>query len=92
MSQLRTEKRVVVIHYSPVVATVHGEAPEIYPYLGNSRFSEIVDRHGAKLVIHGHAHHGAAEGKTLGGIPVYNVGLPLLQAQDPPAVFRVFDV
>jgi Icc-related predicted phosphoesterase len=92
MSQLRTEKRVVVVHYAPIVGTVHGEAPEIYPYLGNSRFSEIVDRHGADLVVHGHAHHGAAEGKTLAGIPVYNVGLPLLQAQNPPAAFRVFDI
>jgi len=33
MSQLRTKKRVVVLHYAPVVTTVEGEAPEIYPFL-----------------------------------------------------------
>src|SRR5881392_1880968 len=36
MSQLRTKKRVIVLHYSPIAATVEGEAPEIYPFLGTS--------------------------------------------------------
>jgi len=92
LSQLRTEKRVVVIHYSPVVATVNGEAPEIYPYLGSSRLAEVVDRHGASFVVHGHAHHGSLEGKTTGGIPVYNVALGMLQGMDPPRVYRVFEL
>ena len=26
-----------------------------------------------KAVVHGHAHHGKYEGRTLRGIPVYNV-------------------
>src|SRR5213082_2079313 len=34
LSQLRTPKRVVVLHYAPIAATVNGEAPEIYPYMG----------------------------------------------------------
>ena len=34
MAQLRTPKRVVVIHYSPIAATVQGEAAEIFPFLG----------------------------------------------------------
>lgn len=92
MSQLRTEKRVVVIHYSPIMGTVEGEPPEIWPYLGTSRLAEVIDRHGANLVIHGHAHHGKAEGKTTGGIPVHNVALAILQSADPPRAFRVFDV
>src|SRR5712672_2702577 len=56
MSQLRTKKRVVVLRYAPIAATVDGEAPEIYPFLGTSRLAEVVDRNGADLVIHGHAH------------------------------------
>lgn len=92
MSQLRTEKRVVVLHYSPVIGTVQGEPPEIFPYLGTSRFAEVVDRHGANLIVHGHAHHGGREGKTVGGVPVYNVALHLLQTQDPPRAYRLFDV
>jgi len=30
-------------------------------------------------VFHGYAHRGAAAGKTAGGIPVYNVALPVLK-------------
>jgi Icc-related predicted phosphoesterase len=92
LSQLRTAKRIVVMHYAPVAGTVIGEAPEIYPYLGTSRMAEVVDRHGADLVVHGHAHHGALQCKTTGGVPVYNVALGLLQAQHPPLAYRVFDV
>jgi len=32
------------------------------------------------------------EGKTTAGIPVYNVALPLLQLQNPPTAYRIFDV
>ncbi len=92
MSQLRTKKRVVVLHYSPIPATVEGEAPEIFPFLGTSRLAEVVDRHGADLVVHGHAHHGKMDGKTTAGVPVHNVAITLLQSQDPPAVYRIFDL
>jgi Icc-related predicted phosphoesterase len=92
MSQLRTEKRVIVVHYSPIAETVQGEAPEIFPFMGTSRLAEVIDRHGADLVVHGHAHHGKLDGHTSGGVPVHNVAISLLQAQDPPQVYRVFDV
>jgi len=92
MSQLRAQKRVVVLHYSPIVGTVMGESPEIFPFLGTSRLAEVVDRHGADLVVHGHAHHGQAEGKTAGGVPVQNVAVTLLQGQHPSTVYRVFDI
>ncbi|MGC1370635.1 MAG: metallophosphoesterase [Candidatus Sulfotelmatobacter sp.] len=92
MSQLRTKKRVVVLHYSPIPETVQGEAPEIFPFMGTSRLAEVVDRHGADLVVHGHAHHGKIEGKTTTGVAVYNVAISLLQAQTPPSVYRIFDL
>jgi Icc-related predicted phosphoesterase len=92
MSQLRTEKRVVVVHYSPIADTVIGEAPEIFPFMGTSRLAEVIDRHGANLVIHGHAHHGRVEGRTSGGVPVHNVAISLLQAQQPSKVYRIFDL
>jgi Icc-related predicted phosphoesterase len=92
MSQLRTAKRVVVLHYSPIAATVEGEAHEIYPFLGTSRLAEVVDRHGADLVLHGHAHNGKPDGCTTGGVPVHNVAITLLQAQNPPKVYRIFDI
>src|ERR1700683_5024800 len=81
MSQLRTKKRVVVIHYSPIAATVQGESLEIFPFLGTSRLAEVIDRHGADLVVHGHAHHGQPEGRTTGGCPVYNGAIILVHYQ-----------
>src|SRR6201995_4380724 len=77
LSQLRTPKTVVVVHYSPIPATVVGENPEIFPYLGTSRLAEVIDRHGANLVVHGHAHHGTPDGSTTAGVPVHNVALNL---------------
>ncbi|HLJ27261.1 MAG TPA: metallophosphoesterase [Candidatus Angelobacter sp.] len=92
LSMLRTDKIVIVTHYSPVVETVRGEAPEIWPYMGSSRLAEVIDRHGAVLAIHGHAHHGQLEGKTTGGVPVHNVALGLLMAQQPPRPYRILEV
>ena len=92
LSQLRTPKRIVVLHYSPIAATVRGEDPEIMPFLGTSRLAEVIDRHGADLVVHGHAHHGTMEGQTLAGIPVRNVAITLLQTQKSSAAYRVFDI
>ncbi len=92
ISMLRTEKRVVVTHYAPVADTVKGEPEQIYPYLGSGRLSEVIDRHGALLAVHGHAHHGALEGKTTGGVPVYNVAIPLLMTRTPPVPYRLFDI
>src|SRR6202047_645364 len=92
MSQLRTKKRVVVLHYSPILETVQGEAHEIFPFMGTSRLAEVVDRHGADLVVHGHAHHGKIDGRTPTGIAVHNVAISLLQAQEPSSVYRIFDL
>ena len=92
LSQLRTPRRVVVLHYAPIAATIVGEDPELAPFLGTSRLAEVIDRHGADLVVHGHAHHGTLQGKTLSGIPVHNVAITLLQSQSPPAAYQVFDV
>ncbi len=89
---LRTERSVVLLHYSPVVDTVVGEPPEIHAFLGSSRLAETIDRYeNVKLVVHGHAHRGAPEGKTNRGVPVYNVALPVLRTLgDTP--YRVFEV
>ena len=75
-----------------MAGTVAGENPEILPFMGTSRLAEVIDRHGADLVVHGHAHHGTLEGKTTGGVPVYNVAITLLQAQNPSTSYRIFEV
>lgn len=92
LTMIRTEKRVVVTHYAPIAETARGEPLEIFPFLGNSRLAEVIDRHQASLAIHGHAHHGQPQGKTTGGVPVYNVALNMLAAENPPRVFRILDI
>lgn len=92
LSMLRTEKTVIVTHYAPVCETVMGEPQEIWPYLGSSRLAEVIDRHGAVLALHGHAHHGKPDGKTSGGVPVHNVALSLLLGQNGGQPYRVFEI
>src|SRR5262245_40290950 len=36
LARLRTDKKVVLLHYAPIEGTVNGEPREIYPYLGCS--------------------------------------------------------
>jgi Icc-related predicted phosphoesterase len=93
LQRLKTEHRIVLLHYSPIRATVEGESPEIFPFLGSSRLEEPISRFDVTAVFHGHAHKGAPEGKTALGIPVYNVSYAVLKAAYPdrPA-FRLFEV
>jgi Icc-related predicted phosphoesterase len=85
LAQIRTEQRVALLHYAPIVETVEGEPPEIHPFLGSSRLEEPLNRFGVSAAFHGHAHHGRPEGRTSAGIPVYNVSLPLLRRTQPDA-------
>lgn len=80
LRSLDTEKKVCVLHYSPIVETIVGEPPEIHPFLGTSRLEQAIDEGGAQVVVHGHAHKGSLHGKTAGGVPVWNVSLPVLMA------------
>jgi uncharacterized protein len=77
MRQVRSERSLVVLHYSPIQETVEGEPLEIFPFLGSSRLAETIDRFKVSAVVHGHAHRGAYEGRTPGGAPVYNVAMHL---------------
>lgn len=76
---LRTDLKIVIFHYSPIETTVCGEPRELYPFLGSSLLCEPVDKLGADLVVHGHAHLGTELGQTESGIPVRNVALPVLK-------------
>src|ERR1043165_3352026 len=93
LARLKSDHRIVLMHYAPVRATVEGESPEIFPFLGSSRLEDPLSRFDVTAVFHGHAHKGAPEGRTQSGVPVYNVAHAVLKANYPdrPA-FRVFKV
>ena len=93
LARLQTPRRIAVLHYSPIRATVATEPAEILPFLGSSRLEDPINRYNATLVVHGHAHHGAPEGQTTTGVPVYNVSMPVLRAAFPEQpTFRLFEV
>jgi Icc-related predicted phosphoesterase len=93
LARLRTAQRIAILHYSPIRATVVGEPPEIYPFVGSSRLEEPLIRYPVSAVFHGHAHHGSPEGQTRGGAPVYNVSMPLLERTFPnQRPFRVIEL
>jgi Icc-related predicted phosphoesterase len=65
--------RVALLHYAPIEGTLAGERLEIYPFLGSYLLAEAIDRVGADVIFHGHAHRGTEKGATPGGIHVRNV-------------------
>jgi Icc-related predicted phosphoesterase len=93
LAKLRTPRRIAMLHYSPVAGTVQGEPVEIFPFLGSSRLEDPLVRYPVTAVFHGHAHRGTPEGRTVNGVPVYNVAKPLLQRTHPDRPpFRLFEV
>jgi Icc-related predicted phosphoesterase len=81
LRRLATPVRIALLHYAPIAATIAGEPDIIQPFLGTDRLAEPLDRYGATVCFHGHAHSGAFEGRTPGGVPVYNVSLPVLRRE-----------
>ena len=79
LNGLDVDYRVALLHYAPVKETLAGERLEIYPFLGSYLLAEAIDKAGADLIIHGHAHAGHEKGVTARGIPVRNTALPLLR-------------
>jgi Icc-related predicted phosphoesterase len=69
---------IALMHYAPVDDTLEGEHCEIYPFLGCYLLGEAVDRGGATLTVHGHAHRGTERGLTAGGHHVRNVAQPVI--------------
>jgi len=93
LARLRADKRIVLLHYAPIQATVVGEPAEIFPFLGSSRLEEPLDRYSVTAVFHGHAHRGSPEGRTKADVPVYNVAMKLLQNTFPDQPgFRVLEL
>ena len=67
-------KSIVLMHYAPITDTLVGEPEQIWAFLGSGRLAAPIGMHRPDLVVHGHAHHGAASG-TIGEVPVLNVAV-----------------
>jgi Icc-related predicted phosphoesterase len=85
-------KKVVLMHYSPIRATVEGEPEAIWPFLGCSRLAEPLTRRNVSYAFHGHAHIGGFEGEAPGGVKVFNVSIPVLQKSGHKHLFHVVEI
>jgi Icc-related predicted phosphoesterase len=92
LARLRNEHTVALLHYAPIQGTVEGEPCEIYPFLGCSRLEDPITRFPVSAVFHGHAHHGAPEGRTRNNVPVYNVSASLMREVFPDRPFRLIEL
>jgi Icc-related predicted phosphoesterase len=92
LGRLRTEHRIAVTHYAPIRTTVEGEPPEIFAFLGSSRLAEPLDRFEVAAAVHGHAHNGTFQGRTVRGIPVYNVAMPIMRRMNAERPYHVIEL
>jgi Icc-related predicted phosphoesterase len=80
LAGLACDLRIALLHYSPVEATLVGEHPALWPFLGSYLLAEAIDQNRVSLALHGHAHAGSAEpAVTPGGVPVHNVAQAVLR-------------
>jgi Icc-related predicted phosphoesterase len=69
--------RIALLHYAPTSATLEGEPPGIWAFLGSDRFAGPIAHHRPDIVLHGHGHMGRFKG-LIGDVPVYNVAQPVI--------------
>src|SRR5688572_27836201 len=58
-AEYKVERKIAVLHYSPLRETVLGEPEQIFPFLGSSRLAEPLNRRNVIAAFHGHAHVGS---------------------------------
>jgi Icc-related predicted phosphoesterase len=92
LARLRTKHIVAILHYAPIQGTVEGEPCDIYPFLGCSRLEDPLTRFPVSAVFHGHAHHGAPEGRTRTNVPVFNVSASLMRERFPDRPYQLVDI
>ncbi|HEU4551341.1 MAG TPA: metallophosphoesterase [Chitinophaga sp.] len=85
-------KKIAVMHYAPIKATVVGEPEQIFPFLGSSRLAEPLSRRNVVAAFHGHAHMGTLAGEAPGGVKVFNVSKPVLQREGYKCPFYLMEV
>jgi Icc-related predicted phosphoesterase len=79
LRSLAADVRIALTHYSPSKGTLVGEKLEIYPFLGSYLLGDAIERAGADLALHGHAHLGTERAVTPGGVVVRNVARPVIK-------------
>ncbi|MEX2593980.1 MAG: metallophosphoesterase [Anditalea sp.] len=85
-------KKIALLHYSPIKATVKGEPEELFPFLGSSHLLEPLERRQVLAAFHGHAHSGSFMGETTSGIKVFNVAKQILIKEGHRLPFYIYEL
>ena len=93
-ARLRTPQRIAVLHYAPIQATVEGEPPEIFAFLGSSRLEDPDQPlRGARGLSRACPSAAIPQGQRRAGIPVFNVSVSLLERTFPDKpLFHLIEV
>ena len=76
LSEMKTDFRILLIHYTPTYKILEGENPRTYAELGRNDLEKIVIEQKPNLVITGHSHKGKKE-VWIDTVPIFNVAMPL---------------
>ncbi|AYF75208.1 metallophosphoesterase [Nocardia yunnanensis] len=87
LESLDCDLRIALMHFAPIVDTLVGEPPKIYPGLGCADLADAIDATDTALALHGHAHGGIESGRTPRGTEVRNVSHPVIRAP-----YRVYEL
>jgi Icc-related predicted phosphoesterase len=74
--ELKSDLKILLIHYAPTYKILEGENINAYPELGSEDMEKALLEAKPNLVICGHAHKGRKQA-WIDNIPVFNVGLLL---------------
>lgn len=95
------DANIVVMHYAPStredMGTLLGENKDIYKFMGSDIFGKIIDTHNRRssskivAVFHGHADSGSANGKTMGGVDVFNISMKAADRQERKR-YKILDI
>ncbi|RKY69786.1 MAG: metallophosphoesterase [Candidatus Latescibacterota bacterium] len=76
LSELKTDVKILLIHYVPTYKILEGENPISYPELGCNAYEKVLIEQKPDVVITGHSHRGKKQ-VWVDTVPVFNVALPL---------------
>lgn len=76
LSELKTDLKILLIHYAPTYKILEGENPRIYAELGCNDYEKVLTEQKPDIVVTGHSHRGSKRA-WVDTVPVFNVSLPL---------------
>jgi len=76
LGELKTDMKILLIHYAPTYKILEGENPRIYAELGCNGYEKIIIDKKPDVVVTGHSHKGNKQ-VWVDTVPIFNVALPL---------------